>query len=372
LLRGQQLEQDSLDSKAAANFPVALPHIVNQVLQELVKGLGAVFSSSSSSSSSSNQLQAHASAALLAVVAAHSIVPLADAMEAAGQQLLLESHNAAPAFRIGWATAYSDTKHCTRMQFVRCAQQHEHPTCVHLQQHWQTEVVGAVACLCDALRELGLLQPHQYAETAARQPADDDAAELAGTASGSMATSSVGSSSSCVVHPASCAAAGGSSDSRQCSNASAAACPAGSMAADAGRSSSTGLQPKWSYLLCLQQSSKKWRTATAEYEVSSVDLAGFRLLAGAMEEGSNFAADLERSFKESLQLMRTFAAVAPLPVVCNNPSCENLGGVSEAAAACKVCAGCRCRYCCAACQRADWLRHKRACRRMAAAGATCS
>jgi hypothetical protein len=155
-LRSQQLEQDSLDSKAAANFPVALPHIENQVLQELFKGFGAIFSSSSSSS---NQLQARASAALLAVVAARSIVQLADAMEAAGPQLLLESHNAAPAFRIGWASAFSNTMLRTRMQFVRCAQQHEHPTCVHLQQHWQTEVVGVVACLCDALRELGLLQP---------------------------------------------------------------------------------------------------------------------------------------------------------------------------------------------------------------------
>jgi hypothetical protein len=61
-------------------------------------------------------------------------------------------------------------------------------------------------------------------------------------------------------------------------------------------------------------------------------------------------------------------AAAPLPLVCNNPGCENMAGVSEAGGARKVCAGCRCRYCSAACQAADWRRHKRACKRMAAAG----
>jgi hypothetical protein len=65
-------------------------------------------------------------------------------------------------------------------------------------------------------------------------------------------------------------------------------------------------------------------------------------------------------------------AAAPLPLVCNNPGCENMAGVSEAGAARKVCAGCRCRYCSAACQTADWRRHKRACKCMAAAGQACS
>jgi hypothetical protein len=48
-------------------------------------------------------------------------------------------------------------------------------------------------------------------------------------------------------------------------------------------------------------------------------------------------------YAEALELCRALAAAAPLPVVCNNPNCDNLAGVSEAAAASKLCAGCRCR-----------------------------
>jgi hypothetical protein len=136
-------------------------------------------------------------------------------------------------------------------------------------------------------------------------------------------------------------------------------------------SASPGLQVKWSYLLSLQQSSKKWRAATAGCRVGDRDAEIFCVFASAVLTGSgSIDAELERSLILFVQLMRTLAAVAPLPV-CNNPSCESLAGVSAAAAACQVCAGCRCRYCSVACQRADWLRHKRACRRMAAAGAAC-
>jgi hypothetical protein len=69
-----------------------------------------------------------------------------------------------------------------------------------------------------------------------------------------------------------------------------------------------------------------------------------------------------------LAVCRTLVALAPLPVVCNNPGCGELSGVSEAAAARYVCAGCGCRYCSAACQAAGWRGHKKACRRMAAYG----
>jgi hypothetical protein len=332
-LNGQQLQQGvhEIDSKAAANFPVALPYIVDEVLKKLVQGLGAVFSGSSNSSSSRtssssrssgrNQLQARASAALLAVVAARSILQLADAMEAAGPQLLLVSQNAAPAFKVAWGSAFTNAMICNQ---VRRAV----PERMTVWQHWIFRVHDTVTHLCVALYDLGLLlQPQEHAGTAARQAAAGvAAAEQAGTVTSSSSSSS----------------------------------------------SSTGVQSRWSYLLYLKQSSKKWRAA-AEREASSRDMAIFRVLAAAMHGSSSMAAgELERCFKESLQLVHTLAAVAPLPVVCNNPSCENLSGVSEAAAACRVCAGCRCRYCSVACQRADWLRHKRACRRMAAAAAACS
>jgi hypothetical protein len=88
---------------------------------------------------------------------------------------------------------------------------------------------------------------------------------------------------------------------------------------------------------------------------------------------STAAAAEQRSqqYAKAVGLCRALAAAAALPIACNNPSCGNIDGVSEAAAASKVCSGCRCRYCSVACQRADWQRHKGACRCMAAAGQAC-
>jgi hypothetical protein len=76
-------------------------------------------------------------------------------------------------------------------------------------------------------------------------------------------------------------------------------------------------------------------------------------------------------YADAMELCRNIAAAVPLPLVCNNPSCENLAGPSEKAAAAKMFGGCRCRYCSAACQAADRRRHKKACRRMMAAGLMC-
>jgi hypothetical protein len=77
-------------------------------------------------------------------------------------------------------------------------------------------------------------------------------------------------------------------------------------------------------------------------------------------------------YTTSLELCRAVVAAAPLPLGCSNPGCENMAGVSEASAARKVCAGCHCRYCSAACRVADRRKHRHACRRMAAAGQACS
>ncbi|KAF6260200.1 hypothetical protein COO60DRAFT_1508062 [Scenedesmus sp. NREL 46B-D3] len=81
--------------------------------------------------------------------------------------------------------------------------------------------------------------------------------------------------------------------------------------------------------------------------------------------------NITQLYADGLQLCRALVAAAPLPLVCNNPSCENLTGATEAGVATKLCAGCRCRYCSAACQAADWRRHKKACKAMAAAGLVC-
>jgi hypothetical protein len=76
-------------------------------------------------------------------------------------------------------------------------------------------------------------------------------------------------------------------------------------------------------------------------------------------------------YSDALVLCKALVAAVPLPVVCNNPGCKTLEGVSEVAGARKVCAGCRCRYCSAACQAADWKRQKKACKQMAAVGQAC-
>uniref|UniRef100_A0A383VUQ7 Uncharacterized protein n=1 Tax=Tetradesmus obliquus TaxID=3088 RepID=A0A383VUQ7_TETOB len=94
---------------AAAYFPAAVPKIVDVLfkLPDMRNTAALVGSSSSSSntssSSSSSRNQVCASAVLLAVVLARSIVQLADAMEAAGPQLLFDSLAARPAFNVQWA-----------------------------------------------------------------------------------------------------------------------------------------------------------------------------------------------------------------------------------------------------------------------------
>jgi hypothetical protein len=57
----------------------------------------------SKTTSSRDSSQAAASIALLAVVLARGLVQLADAMEAAGPQLLFEARRARPSFQLTWA-----------------------------------------------------------------------------------------------------------------------------------------------------------------------------------------------------------------------------------------------------------------------------
>jgi hypothetical protein len=122
-------------------------------------------------------------------------------------------------------------------------------------------------------------------------------------------------------------------------------------------------------LLRLQQCSPQWAAAVAAYEANQPDWE--EVESGALPSTAAAAEQHSQKYAEAIGLCRALAAAAPLPVVCNNLSCNNLEGISEAAAACKACAGCRCRYCSVACQRADWKRHKGACRHMAAAGQVC-
>jgi hypothetical protein len=151
-------------------------------------------------------------------------------------------------------------------------------------------------------------------------------------------------------------------------------------------SSSSSSQPvRWQHLLCLYPSRKlvaaflSFGGAWTKDQVESV-LWSRKVKADAALQGRTMAevyaaalskeqlAEMRQLYQDALRFCMTATALAPLPVVCNNPGCGELSGVSEAAAARYVCAGCGCRYCSAACQAAGWRSHKKGCRRMAACG----
>jgi signal transduction histidine kinase len=77
-----------------------------------------------------------------------------------------------------------------------------------------------------------------------------------------------------------------------------------------------------------------------------------------LEQEQQAAKRLQVLVTDILSFCSIVAAAVPLPEVCNNPSCECLQGVSEAAAAVKMCAGCGTRYCCLQCQQVHWSVHK--------------
>jgi hypothetical protein len=154
-------------------------------------------------------------------------------------------------------------------------------------------------------------------------------------------------------------------------------------------SSSSSQRVRWQYLLRLHES-RKLMTAlpslldvwnnTSEISCSTAVGAAEQLSSSsfpAAVDGTAAAGSSEKTglsqqqlqqFYAILQFCRVLVSVAPLPVVCNNPGCVQLGGASEAAAARFMCAGCGCRYCSAACQAAGWRGHKKACRRMGDCG----
>jgi hypothetical protein len=330
-MRGQPVAISARDG-AAAYFPAVAHLLVQALCIYPVSGCTVLAATSSSSSSSYSQM--HVSAALLGVVLARSLVQLADAIEAAGPQLLHDSLVAAPSFEICWAPMHSLMVAKRLSPLMDGEQVKDMPE--HLRLAWQQPVVKAAQCIWDVITQLGLAA------------ADDSGRDSS---------------------PATAAATAGGGAADQASNGEASS----STSAAGGSTSSSGQQVQWSYLLNLQQLNPVWAAAAAKYRASLQGLAHQLCRAkidGILQETVH--ADLTAQlYADAVDVCRALVAAAPLPVTCNNPSCENLAGASEAAAASKVCSGCRCRYCSAACQTADWRRHKRACRRMAAAGQSC-
>ncbi|KAF6251249.1 hypothetical protein COO60DRAFT_1645254 [Scenedesmus sp. NREL 46B-D3] len=131
----------------------------------------------------------------------------------------------------------------------------------------------------------------------------------------------------------------------------AAAAAAGSGGTGMAHASSGSQEVRWGYLLQLQQSSPRWAAALAAYGAQQPNWE--EAAVGTQPSSAAAAQQRTQQYEAAIGLCRALAATAPLPVVCNKPSCESLVGVSEAAAASKACSSCRCRYCSVACQRAD-------------------
>jgi hypothetical protein len=263
--------------------------------------------------------QAAASVALMAVLLARCVVQLADAMAAAGPQLLFRSLKSEPGYEVMWQPG-GQLYTIDTAQILPVGSPAQQRTQEMQWQFWQLSVVRTVQPLMYCLRVLGAIA----------LPGDEEDEEEDEE-----------------PHTAAAAVEEGSKQK----------------------------QAKWSHLLQLQQYSPEWAAAVANFSIKwpswwleeAADTFSLFLQGTAV-----MMPRVQQQFDDAVELCRTLVAIAPLPVVCNNPSCENVGGVSEAAAACKACAICKCRYCSVECQRADWKRHKPACKRMAAAGMTCA
>jgi hypothetical protein len=309
-----------------------------ECLEDAAASAGNAICSSINSSSSSSSSQAAASAALLAVVFARSLVQLVDAMEAAGPVVYLKSVLGRPVFKMHWLFEPAAGYVSSRQQFHPYGRTVQHNAKVQWQV-WQLAVLQAVHDLWDAFMSVGV-------------------APLA-AAAGSPAAAAEASTSAAAVAAGETLAGDACADPEDRSTSSS--------VGSNGRSA--GQQVKWGYLLRLQQCSPQWAAAVAAFEANQPNWE--EVVEGVLPSSAASAEQQSQHYAEAVGLCRALAAAAPLPVVCNNPSCGNMEGVSEAAAASKACAGCRCRYCSVACQRADWKRHKGACRRMAAAGQAC-
>uniref|UniRef100_A0A383WD05 MYND-type domain-containing protein n=1 Tax=Tetradesmus obliquus TaxID=3088 RepID=A0A383WD05_TETOB len=326
-----------LEHAAAAVLCSVEGKIVEWLLKATAKHSCTVFLSSSSSSSASSfagngsSSQAAASAVLLLVVLARSVVQLADAVEAAGFPLLQKSWLARPAYNMAWTPCDGMSVHFEGIpSFLADLAPSDFS-----QTMWQRGVMLTMWGLWQSMRLLGLTGADAQAAAAS------GAQQLSSGQLGDPAASS------------------SNSHGRAASTGSSSAC------------NSSSQQVYWGYLLHLRQSSHEWAAAVSSFE------AGFGKLFEENSEPSTLAEQGGQLFTESLlyrgsvELCRALAAAAPLPVVCNSLNCQKLAGVSEAAAVGKACAGCMCRYCSPACQTDDWRRHKRACKRMAAAGEAC-
>jgi hypothetical protein len=353
------VQQQGHAAVAAACFPAVVPVIVDEVLKDLARLLNWPIAPAGPEAilgytTENGRLVSHvaATSALLAVVLARSLAQLADAMQTARAELLYKCLLRRPKFTVMWLSEEQHRSgHTTRDPGPRPGNgEEQHSGQLRFWQYWQQRVLQALQPLLASMRSLGMAPA---APTAAAAAAVGPAANLqasAGPMTGMLADEEA------------------SSALDQSSSSSSTGSPSNEGSSRSNSSSSSAQQVKWGYLLWLQQCSPRWAAAVAAFDakwpdweaVATADLPA-SLAAAAAEQ-------LTERFDDAASLCRVLAAAAPITVVCNNLKCDNLAGVSEAAASCKACSGCSCRCCSVACQRADWRRLKDACRQLAAAG----
>jgi hypothetical protein len=343
----------------SANYVAAVPVLFQQCFLAFaparVEFVGSLTSSGSSSGSSSSSHQAAASLALLVVLMSRSLAQLADVMEAAGPQLLFDSLTAEVMCPVAW-TANQSTASSFKMQpFGDPAQSGVQGSWIQ----WQRIVLIMFAELHASLELLGM------APAAASRAGDRAAAPAAGSAAAAVQNDASSGPAS-----TECGQADNSSSAGVFSSSSAASPYVDGDSNSNSNSSSEHV--KWSYLLRLQESDPQWAAAAAGYASKWHAFDWGRLSDPKLFATAVATEDAQQLYADAVQLCRTLTEAAPIAVVCNNPSCQNLACVREAALACKACSSCGCRYCGVVCQRADWKRHKPACKRMAAAGQTCA
>jgi hypothetical protein len=114
-------------------------------------------------------------------------------------------------------------------------------------------------------------------------------------------------------------------------------------------------QPKavWPYLLQLRAAPKLVKAVESMLTSTTTS-----------SSSSSCSTEQQQQVENLLAFCGVAIAAVPLPEVCNNPSCQCCDGLSEAAAATKVCSGCGTRYCSRQCQEGDWRQHKAACKRL--------
>jgi hypothetical protein len=349
----QQASAASLQAEAASCFPAVVPKLLKVLLQPSaiamkdcmmrleMKAAGRSLEDASHNNNSNNSsmrdiMQGKASISLLVVVLARSLVQLSDAMEAAGPQQLFNALCCSPCFNVGWQRdpewgPLRKTSSYPIWGMIMAPAGNPHQRTAECQwQRWQLLLLESCQELQGCFATVGL------APTGALDP---------------VVAAVLGDSSSA---------------------AAAAAAAVQTDAIDSGCASTADAAQDvtWGYLLRLQQTSSRWAAAAAAFDAKWPMFCARELPSWGSVTAAE-AVELEQQLAECLTLSTALTAAAPLPVTCTNPGCANLAGVSEAAASSKKCKECRCRYCSAACQAADWKQHKYACRSLKAAGNIC-